>query len=259
MERIRNLDKYQKGILVLLLVMYAVFAAVYFVVISRVGYLYHDTVLVPGEENGNTVYSGKIDGKQAVFTVTADQAVTFRHGEKLYGPYTVKEDPTAIPEEDDFAAYMTGYEIRDGEEIFFRGGGFKNGGDDGYWMLYNEDGSFASISITAVASDGAIVTDGKGNIIDPMEPSAGTILQMVEGPKLTNKGHWGFYLIAGMFSVVIVISILFADEVFRWGLRYQIRNPELAEPSDWEIASRYIGWTALTVAVLVVYIMGLQV
>lgn len=256
MERIRNLDRYQKGILIVLLVMLVVFAAVYYVTTSQVGYLYHEQILVPHDENGATTYSGKINGTEAVFTVSHNDTVTFRYGQKTYGPYTIREDPTAIPKGDSFSAYMTGYEIRDGEEIFFRGGGFKNGGEDGYWMFYDEDGGF-NVNITVVASNG-IVTDSEGNIIDPMVPSPGTILELAEGPTMTHKGHWAFWFMGLFASASTVVSILFADQLFRWQLRYQIRNADLAEPSEWEIASRYIGWTIMVAAVFVCYMMGLQ-
>jgi hypothetical protein len=36
------------------------------------------------------------------------------------------------------------------------------------------------------------------------------------------------------------------------------QKAEYAEPSDWEIASRYIGWTLMAVMVFVIFIMGLQ-
>ena len=52
--------------------------------------------------------------------------------------------------------------------------------------------------------------------------------------------------------------MLFADELFRWNLAFQIRNVEKAEPSDWEIAQRYIAWTAMTIMALILFIMGLQ-
>lgn len=64
MERIKNLNFYQKGIILLMLLMSVIFAVIYPMTISRVGYLYNDTILVPKDENGTTVYSGKIDGTQ---------------------------------------------------------------------------------------------------------------------------------------------------------------------------------------------------
>ena len=122
MERTKNLNLYQKSLLILMLVMILAFAIVYPMTILRVGYAYKNTILIPGQENGNTVYSGKLKGKEACFTVTEDKTVLFRHGEKTYGPYTAKEDPTAVPKDPEKATYMTGVELRKGDEILFRGG-----------------------------------------------------------------------------------------------------------------------------------------
>ena len=53
-------------------------------------------------------------------------------------------------------------------------------------------------------------------------------------------------------------SILYADELFRWDLSFQIQNAETAVPSEWEMMKRYLGWTALTIAVLVIDLLGLR-
>lgn len=257
MERIRQLDRYQKGILLLLLAMILVFGMIYSAVTSRVGYLYNDVILQPSEANGCTIYSGKIRGQNCAFTVTDDKTVTFQCGEKTYGPYTAKEDPTAIPEEDTFSAHMTGVEVKDGEEIIFRGGIFEMGGSDSYWMLVNEDGNNASFVITAVMSDGTEV-DGDGNVIDPMEPSVSEILHLMDGPELTKKGVWQAWFGGVFISLIVAATMLFADELFRWNLSFQIRNPDRAEPSDWELAGRYISWTLLTVMAAALYVIGLQ-
>ena len=70
MKRIKELNLYPKGILAVMAIMALVFASVYSKTISRVGFEYMDTILVPAQENGGTVYSGKIRGQQAQFTVT---------------------------------------------------------------------------------------------------------------------------------------------------------------------------------------------
>ena len=59
-------------------------------------------------------------------------------------------------------------------------------------------------------------------------------------------------------SLIAAVSILFADELFRWGLVFRVRDVDLVEPSDWEIAGRYIGWTLMTVMAFAAYMMGLQ-
>ena len=77
-------------------------------------------------------------------------------------------------------------------------------------------------------------------------------------PELTHKGEWFAWFGALFICALNAISILFADELFRWNLAFRIRNADHAEPSDWEIAGRYIGWTVLSIMALVLFIIGLQ-
>ena len=46
--------------------------------------------------------------------------------------------------------------------------------------------------------------------------------------------------------------------MFRWDLAFRIRNVEQAEPSECEIAGRYIAWVVLPIIALVLFVMGLQ-
>ncbi len=69
----------------------------------------------------------------------------------------------------------------------------------------------------------------------------------------------GFAWFGAVFICILnAFSILFADELFRWCLAFRIRNADHAEPSDWEIAGRYIGWTVLPIMALALFLMGLQ-
>ena len=157
MERIHDLNRYQKMLLIALIVMALVFGAVYHAVTARAGYLYEDTILLPSEQGGDRLYSGTIDGRACTFTVAADGTVTLRHGDRVYGPYTVREDPTAKPEDE---PYMTGVEILDGEQVFFRGGYWPS--TDGF-VLFNEEGGIM-MDIYAYTADGTTY-DADGNIV----------------------------------------------------------------------------------------------
>lgn len=254
MQRVKRLGRYPKIILLILAVMILAFTIVYPIVTAHVGFLYEDAILAPSEENGATVYSGKIRGTAARFTVSAGKTVVFQYGDSVYGPYTAREDPTAIPKGTDSLAPMTGMELRCGDKIVFRGGVEKSGD---WRFLYNEDGSFESIRITATMSDGTVV-DEHGNPIDPMEPSVSTILDLMDGPTLTHKGAWIGWFGGVLICALAVVCILFADELFRWNASFLVRNAGEAEPSDWEIASRHITWTVLPVIALVVFILGLR-
>ena len=135
MGRIKALNGYQKGLLVIMAAMMLLFSIIYPITISKDGFRYKDAILVPTKENRKTIYTGKIQGKQAQFIVSEDMSVEFQYGDKSYGTYTMKEDPTAIPK--DREGEMTGIEIRKEQELLFRGGVQYTGYS--YW-LYNEEG-----------------------------------------------------------------------------------------------------------------------
>lgn len=234
MKRIKCLNTYQKVLLLLMAFMLLIFAALYFRTTSRVGFAYQGTILVPSQENGSTVYSGRLRGKSAQFRVSADKTVLFQYGDESYGPYTAREDASAIPEREQQAARMTGVELCQGETILFRGGVLVI--DEETWLIYSED----------------------GNVIDPVQPSVQTLLQLMKGPTLTHQGTWLAWLGAAFLCLLNALSMLFADELFRFDMIFQVRDPDRAEPSAWQIAGRYISWTLVTIFSLVIFIAGLQ-
>ena len=254
MNSIKSLDRYQKAILIIMVMMSLIFAVIYPKTISKVGYRYNDTILVPTQKDGNTLYSGKIREKQACFTVS-DHSVVFQYGDKTYGPYTVNVDPTAIPKENGISGYMVGIEIHDGDSVYFRGGVMDLG--DSYW-LSSKDGTYDSmLGFSAVTSDG-IERDANGEPIDRTKPSPSTIYELLNNPKLSHKGEALGWFGAMLICILNAISIIFADLLFRWNVAFRIRNVDDAEPSDLEIAGRYICWTVMTIIALVLFITGLQ-
>lgn len=253
MERFKCLDMYQKVILLLMAAMTLVFAVVYAITIARVGFAYQGAILVPSQENGSTVYSGKVKGLQARFIVSEDRSVVFQYGDQTYGPYTATVDPAAVPENvEQPRDVMTGVELRRGDEVWFRGGVFRSG--DEFW-LYNEDGRLHDCDFFYATDTGnhRIEYDGNG-----IEPPASAILHLMDHPQLTHKGDWFAWFTAAVLCVLNALSILFADELFRWQLSFQIRCADRAEPSDWELMGRYISWIFLTVLALAIWIMGLR-
>ena len=247
MERFKTLDYRQKWIFLIMGVMVLVFSIMYPVTLSRVGYSYRDAILVPHEAEGTTVYSGKIQGEAASFTVTQDKTVTFQYGDFTYGPYTVKEDPQAAPESGDLADSLSGVEIWRQDSRLFRGGARKL--DQHGWLLYYENGEPYGLEIK--------ITTG-GNSAAQMEPSLATILDLAMGPELTHKGHWLPWFLGILLCVVNAVSILYADELFRFWLSFRIESPELAEPTDLEITGRYFGWGAMLIGIFVVFVIGLS-
>lgn len=254
-QKIKDLNWYQKGILLLLLVLIPVYAVIYHVSISRVGVLYNDKIFVPAEESGATVYSGRLDGKPAEITVTNDKtAVTFRCGDTVYGPYTIEEDPSALADIEFCPSDMRGVALYDGETLLFRGGFWPSGE---FTQLYRADGS-PDLQMGLYAVENGVWKDADGNVVDPMKPDAADILRIALAPELTHKGDWLVWFGAVCISLLNAATILYADELFRWNLSFQIQNAENAEPSEWEMLSRYLGWTVLTILAFIVYILGLK-
>lgn len=258
MERIKKLNLYQKIILGLMTAMLVAFTVAYAVVTSRVGYAYKGAILLPQEEVDGVSYTGRVYGVETVIMVDADNAVTFACGDTVYGPYTVKEDPAAVPKDSDLAEFMRGVEILEGESVLFRGGVFEMDTGSAFDIVfYGEDGSITYPGVIYSNGDG-IERDSDGNPIDKMKPSPVDILELTGEPELTNKGEWGMWFAGVFISALTAVLILYADELFRWNLSFQIRNVERAEPSEWEMFSRYVSWTVLFITALFAYIVGLK-
>ena len=255
MKRFKTLNIFQKGILLILAAMILIFSAVYPYVLSRKGFLFQDAILVPRQENGETVYSGKINGEAAAFTVSADRTIRFTYGAACYGPYLVREDPSAIPKDEELADRMTGLEILHGDELLFRGGMTRM--DDGSCWLFDEEGNFASFDISVTFGDGTAY-DVNGNEIDPMAPSPTTLITLYDGPELTHKGVGLAWFVGVVLCVLTAMTILYADELFRWNLSFRIRDVDRAEPSEWELGVRYLEWILFPILALGTFIMGLQ-
>lgn len=253
MERVKRLGRYQKGVLIFMTAMILVFFVIYNVTIGREGFEYKGAILVPNQENGNTVYSGKIKGKPASFIVYADNRVEFQYADKIYDPYTVKEDPTAIPKDDEMRLYMKGVELRKGEDIIFRGGILDHGD---FYFLFNENGDIENIDVLVTFS--GVEPVEKEDIFVQMEPSASDLLKLMYDPEIIHKGDWLGWLFGMAICVFTAFTILFADEIFRWELQFQIRDVDRVEPSDWEVTNRYIGWTVMPIFAMIIFIYGLQ-
>ena len=192
-------------------------------------------------------------GKQAAFTVYTDKTVVFQYDDKIYGTYKATEDPTAIPENEDLAQRMRGVELCKDDEILFRGGIMVT--EDTCW-LFNEDGTSGNLGLS-YGTGAETGRDENGNIIDLVEPSAWTISELMNEPEMTHKGESLAWFGAVLFCILNGLSILFADELFRRNLSFRVRNADHVQPSDWEIAGRYINWTVATFIAPAIFIMGL--
>ena len=249
MNRFRELERFPKILLIALLLMTVAFGAVYGITASRVGYLHNDEIFVPRQSEGALVYEGKVDGLDSSIVVALDTVIV-NWGSKTYGPYTLREDPTAVP---DGHPQMTGIEILDGNKSYFRGGVTDEATD--FWLI-GADGK-QLFTMTYTLSDGTEM-DMNGNPVDHMKPTPRQIVSLLRGPELTHKGHWEVCFLGLVIALITAVSILFADELFYLSICFRVENAETAEPSDWHIATRSLGWLFLTIMTGVIFLMGLQ-
>lgn len=224
---------------------------------------YRDEYLRCRTDDAVTTYSGKLNGEKAVFTVT-DHNVEYQLGDTLYGPYTIVPDPTAVPSEENkpwnvtSTAGLVGVEVWEGDTLLYRGAYHDVGlGFSSTFYLVDTEGDIAY----GDEKVGAIVETGFGELhtyVDKEEPGPYTILKIAMAPGVVRRGHFGLYVLGVVVCILNAISVLYADALFRWNLRFRISNVDAAEPSEWELFSRWIGWFVLTICALVIFILGLN-
>ncbi len=243
-NRFRTLSLAQKIIVLAMAGAVAVFSVLYAVNASRVGLAYGGGFLTPSQDGETRSYTGRSDGAELTFTVLGD-TVTSRWGGETH-VYTVTEDPTAIPES--LRGHALGVEVREGEELLFRGGWTPGNG----WQ-YDEDGKpvlAGAVVITDTSSGGTAMDDPPQRA-----PGVSTVLSLWHGPKLTPRVEGGYYF-AGLFLALLAAgTLLFGDDLFRFQLRYRVKDPDAVEPSEWELFSRTLGSAVMAVLALVIWIL----
>ena len=241
LKRFREMDWYRRTLVILLLIMMVGFSIVYITTLHRWGFEYIDTILVKSEANGSVTYSGKVHGKETVFTVTGN-TVNLTVAGKDAGTYTYAEDPSVILES------LKNEEDVKGEVIYKDGKVFFTATRESHYILHTDDEHV----ILLMGHDSG---SAEGN--DPAHPTAQTIIMLIEGPTLTHHGAGQFWLIGLFFSVVVIVSILFAQEVFDLGMMLKVRDYSSSEPTELEKMTWYAGWTMAVIAVAFFYVLGL--
>lgn len=249
MERIKNLSKTQKVLMVVVAVMIIAFSIIYPIIMSIKGIEFRNDFLTRKEGQGNVTYTDE----NTSITVYDDRRIEFKcyhrftgedYRDVTYGPYSWMEDPSAIPAvtEDgrlSFDDYM-GLKIMDGDKVYFRGAVSKES-----YIVYNADGTMAN-------DFDVVLGDYYANPPDIYE-----IVKFINGPQTTNRGNIVLYIFGIIICIIAVVSMLFPDELFRLAMWPRVRNLYDVEPSDWELTVRVIEWYVLTIGAFVVFVIGL--
>lgn len=136
MERIKNLSKMQKVLMIIIVVMIIAFSIIYPIIMAIKGIEFRGDFLTKKEGPGNVTYTDEYTS----ITVYDDQRIEFKcyhrftgdeYRDITYGPYSWMEDPSVIPagtedgmlSSDDYI----GVKIMEGDKVFFRGAVSKDG------------------------------------------------------------------------------------------------------------------------------------
>ncbi len=245
-EAWREMSLLQRVLLAILAAMILGFGIATPIMGTREGIEYGNTLLHSTQEGEVRRYTGRIDGRRAEFAVTPDGTVEYRWGDEAYGPYRVAEDPSASPKGSMAAWNLPGIEIRRGDEVLFRGGLY----DGERPILYDEDGEpFNFLSITYGTSGGKVY-DSNGKELtqrDLHEPGLSIVA------RLAHRGSFAFYLLGTLLAAFNMFQICFPGLMFRQSIRWHVKDPYAAEPSDFYIFMEQVEWVILTVVAAALY------
>lgn len=175
-ERWQELDRGRKIIILLQPVMFILFLIIFLsighhqVISYRSGYLRYE------RQEDAVLCSGRVDGHDLQYVVTAGSVVEFWLDGALDSTYTITDDPTAVPQaertEYPRQDYLTGVEIQKDGQVWFRGA-YSPYSD--YWLVA-EDGTNLSYDIVVNRPEPA--------------PTPGVILYIAGNPE-TSPGDTG--------------------------------------------------------------------
>lgn len=221
---------------------------------------YHDETLRCRTDSDTVTYTGKIDGEKAVFTVTGN-TVEYRLGDTAYGPYTIVYDPTAVPDAEALprnitsAAKLVGVEVWAGETRLFRGA-YQDTESHTFYLI-DSQGEISYGDETIFGLFSSTYSSEVYGYTHKAEPGAYSILKIATASGVEQRSSFGMFLLGTLICIACAFSVLYADALFRWDLRFKIQDVQSAEPSDWEIFNRWLSWIVLTIVALVWFIIGL--
>lgn len=221
-------------------------------------------------EGHTVIQSG--EGREEVYAVTPISADGFRvecrMGEETFGPFRVTKYPlpqtpgvgsdalTSFP-----IPFDTGLEIKNAltGETLFRGG----------YRLSSGYTSLISETVTTEGDPGSasehMTVDGVNYYFNyaPATPEKGpsaydlAFFALEAEESLTHRGDMMYLALGILIAVLNAASIVYAEELFIWSMSFRVADPESAEPAEWELFTRHVGWGIWLLMELIVFIVGL--
>lgn len=103
---------------------------------------------------------------------------------------------------------LTGVEVREGDEILFRGGWWYRSGFT--WLVWEDGREWDTFAVT-VSAGGQTYDLSEEAAEDPDAPAVSFLLELVLEPELTHRGVWNLYFLGLFCSALGAAAIWFAD------------------------------------------------
>jgi len=235
-----DLSKLQKGILMTLLAMTVLFAVLTGVVRSQKGVLFRETLLKVEQTAQGTVYEGTIQGVPVRITVTPEgetvTTVEYQAEGQPADVYTMEYPVEPIRTEH---GSVSGVRVLKNGAVLFQGG---YDPEQEFLTWFDENGDWdADITITGVY-------DGYAR---DLELSKSNVAYFAQGPELTARGSWGYYLLIVLMTALLAFDVWYPTALFYMQHACDVRDPE---PSDFYITSQKISWVVYTCGLLIAHI-----
>ena len=238
----------QKIVLLALAAMVMVFGSLTLVSKLHRGVLFSDTILKVEERADETVYSGKIRGREVSVFVTQESgtAVLVTSAEKGRTPDVYRVEYPLAPVQTEHGP-VDGIRVTKNGRALFEGG-YDSGNAPGGW--YNADGQW---------DPGVYITFGDGGDQaeqdTPLTLDERDVLYFARGPELTARGSRMLYFLMVLASAMVALDVAFPLTMFRLQHMCDVRDPE---PTDFYLAMQRMGWVVWPCLLLTGYIWALR-
>lgn len=236
--------RFQKIILLLLVVMIMLFGILTGVSRANRGVLFEGALLRASASPGQTVYSGKAHGDSVIVTVTpggSATAVEFVIGDRFHDICSVEYPLEHIRTE--YGGTVPGIRIVKNGEVLFEGGY----DETAEYSWYDSDGTLSMAGVFGFMADSGASWSG-------YETTAPDVMRFAQGPELTARGSWWLYLTMVFLTLLLALDVTFPRALFYLQHCFAVRNPE---PSDNYLFMQKAGWVIYSFLLLIGYIWAL--
>lgn len=223
--------------------LFLVFFIIYLFYCNRVVIRFGNDILEAEKGESAIYFSGEIEGAKANLTLFEEGALLYTLDGADYGPFTLVDDPTAVPPGNELvpASYYNGIEIRDKGNAVFRGG----------YCNYGTG--------ILLADEGGTLYGGPSN---PGEPDFQLIFHFLRNGRIASQANWIFFIIGTSFIALTLLTGFFKEPFFRAHMPLSKSEKELKEQEKPPLMRRilsWISWVALTLGAVFFLVSGLMV